>query len=113
MFAAAGTKDAWDVVMCEVNGAVIEPPEDVDQETKDLLEGAQRGRKDAAASSVEKWVLKRPSAGKSTWQALRQPPRRLPICRQQRQKLLRRLQGRRIFDQRADDEEVLSSLQES
>ena len=34
---AAGIKDAGgDVVMCDVNGAVIESPEDADQETKDL-----------------------------------------------------------------------------
>ena len=50
--AAAGIKDAsGDVVMGEVNGVVIEPPEDGDQETKIPLEAAQRAGEEGAASS--------------------------------------------------------------
>ena len=104
------SKDAGkDVVMCEVNGAVIEPPEDADQETKDLWKQHLQRR---CNNFVVKWELRQRSAEKSVWQALRQPPKRQQTCKQLRPKPLRRLGGRGGFVQCADDEESLSSEHE-
>ena len=53
--AAAGIKDSsGDVVMDEVNGVVIEPPEDADQETKDLWQQHRELKKKLPVYHLEK-----------------------------------------------------------
>ena len=105
--AAAGIKDAsGDVAVGEVDGVVIELPEDADEETKDLWQQHRELKKrmlQFRREIEEKWVVKRPSAERS----------RLLICKRLWQKPPRRLQGRRIFDRSADDEEILSSEQDA
>ena len=89
--AAAGIKDAsWDVVMCEVNGAVIEPPEDGDQETKDFWK-----QHNELGKKLQHLL------GEIGAQA----------AKRRKVNLASRRGGRRIFDQSADDEEVLSSAE--
>ena len=108
--AAAGIKDAsGDVVMGDLNDVVIEPPEDADQETKDHWEQHTelekklqllRGEMGAEAAKRRKVNVE-----------MRQPPRRLLSCKQQRRTPQRKQEGRRAFDQGADDGEILSSEQ--
>ena len=95
--ATASSEDASsDVAMDEGDGVVIELPEDADQEIKDF--GNNTESLNRRCNNFEgKWVLPRPSAEKSTWQAPRQPPRWLLICKQQRQKPQRKLEVNIMF----------------
>ena len=87
--AAANCKDAGgDVVMCDVNGALIGPPEEADHSRSSTTSWRR-----SCSIFVEKREPRRPSAGKSTWRARRQLPKRQQSCKRLRQKSPRRVAG--------------------
>ena len=105
--AAAGNKDAsGDVAMGEVDGV------DIELTSRTLTKKPKTSGNNRCNNFEVTWELRRPSAEKSTWQALRMPPQRQPSCTQLRQRPPRRLQGRRAYHQSASDEEILCSEQE-